>query len=551
MKNEFAFLYPSPRALRFSGGFIDIHRLSFPLEICKKYDFLLNEFSIHGGSGGLEIVFHECSDFGTEEYAIECNDKRVVLGSASRRGQFYALATLLQVLAFHGRSGRMPAFTLRDSPEVALRGFMLSLAPGGIAPWADLQRLLLKLALLKFNCFALPAGAAGRDGLRQLTGLARRIGMEIMSFDRDPRAVFWFDFPGPGVRDLAEEPFFLPAERNGARVIADSWLEFFMEKYREGHARGKRIAVWSDAFALRPEWIRKLPADVLVLNRGAVSGQSAPFQAAALPFRRHHIRQALCPVLCARDRFVADARAGLARISAALTVARAWKLEGVMVAGGEEEGDLCLPAGAAMVRFQAGCLLWSGVSPGPPAFSLWAAGRDEPDLFRVYSFLTQAEHRLPYSHCRYLFEDPLTAPFSRQGDPREVLTHFRKAALYLKKRQVSPGELSGFLQFVGQLYEFIAAKLEFSSCFASLLDERDGPQKMVRVATWLGQESETIKNRYLGLRAESGEATGEAECLNSFAVLQQRFMDLARAGSRPGARNDLLAELKQDSSSGL
>ncbi len=115
----------------------------------------------------------------------------------------------------------------------------------------------------------------------------------------------------------------------------------------------------------------------------------------------------------------------------------AGKLAGVLLAAGEGPGDGCLPQGAALALFQAGCQLWSGRLPGPAAFSRWALGRDEPDLFRVYSFLAQAEHRLPHPHNRYLFEDPLLAPFSRQGDPREVVAHYRKAALYLKKREIA------------------------------------------------------------------------------------------------------------------
>ena len=164
----------------------------------------------------------------------------------------------------------------------------------------------------------------------------------------------------------------------------------------------------------------------------------------------------------------------MARVYAALAAVEAGKLAGVLLAAGESSAAECLPAGSAMVRFQAGCQLWSGRPPGPAAFSRWALGRDEPDLFRVFSFLAQAEQRLPHAHDRYFFEDPLLAPFSRQGDPREIEAHFRKAALYLKKREIAAGELTGFVAFAARLYETIAAKVQLSSRLAALLETAAG-----------------------------------------------------------------------------
>jgi hypothetical protein len=545
MREDFAYLYPPPRVVRRHSGYLDIGSVCFPLEIFKKFDFLFKQFSVRNRTQGLEINCQERPGLGAEEYSIECVAQKVVLSSASPRGQFYALSTLLQVMAFHEGSGRMPAFTLFDSPDIPFRGFMLPLDTAGFARLASVRDFLLKLALLKFNHFSLPAGAAGGEDLAMLAGLARRSGMEIMIIDSDPRAFFRFGSPGAGNRALPEMPLFYKESGEDGSAITDGWFDFFIDQYRAARAQGKRMAVWADGFALHPEWIRKLPPNVLVLNREAAPERAGPFQAAAMPFRKHHIRQVLCPVLCPRGRFIPDARSGLARAGAAFAVAKAWKLEGVMVAGGEE-GNLCLLEGAAMLRFQAGCLLWSGRPPGPSSFSRWAVDRDEPDLFRVFSFLAQAEHRLPHSHCRYLFEDPVAAPFSRQGDPREVLAHFRKAALYLKKREVPSSELSGFLDFARELYAFIAAKVEFSGCFASLLREQNGPQNIVRLAARLEQESEKIKDRYLGLRAESGQAAGDAESLSGFASLRKRFAQLRQACSRPGAGSHLLAELNTD-----
>jgi hypothetical protein len=213
-----------------------------------------------------------------------------------------------------------------------------------------------------------------------------------------------------------------------------------------------------------------------------------------------------------------------------------------MVAGNDGTGDGCLPQGSALALFQAGCQLWSGRLPGPAAFSHWALGRDEPDLFRVYSFLAQAEHRLPQPHNRYLFEDPLLAPFSSQGDPREVVAHFRKAALYLKKKEIAAAEMTGFFAFTAKLYETIAAKVEFSSRLPALLEKADGGETVRLRATWLQQAVVELQGLYAGLLGGTLPPKG----LEGFAFLSERFAQLGRAASSPTTRETLLLALKND-----
>ena len=294
-------------------------------------------------------------------------------------------------------------------------------------------------------------------------------------------------------------------------------MKIFLNRYRLGKAGGKRMLAWSDGFRGHPEWIRKIPPDVLVLNRG--NGEYAKLsdlQGRLRPFKKHHIRQALCPAVCSRDRFIPALRRSMAGVTAAFAAARAEKLAGVMLIGCA--GGDCLPDAGALLHFEAGSLFWGGRPPVPGAFSRWALGRDEPDLFRVYSFLAQVDLRLPHTHCQYLFEDPVFAPFSRQGDPREIEAHYRKAALYLKKRKIARNELSDFLAFARQLFEFIAAKVEFSSRLRSLLEEKGGPESIRGLAAGLEQGSEKLKNLYwnCGAKTSSPKACRNASPVSPF-----------------------------------
>jgi hypothetical protein len=540
MKNEFAFLCPPARALRFSGGSLDIRSLSFPLEVLKKYDFLFSRFRVPSRGRGLEIIFQDTPGRSGEAYAIDCEAGRVVLGANSPRGRFYALCTLLQVLAFHADAGRMPVFSLRDEPEVAWRGFFF---PGEGKAGADaprLQRLLLQLALLKFNQIALSSAAPA--GVKDL---ARRIGMEVIFVDKDSQALFHRVPAGPKIGELPPGPAFFHGTGAEAETGSTAWLDFFLGQCRAARAGGTRIAAWGDLFLRRPEWIRRIPGGVLVLNReaGPGPGRGDYFKTVILPFKAHHVQQVLCPLLCERDRFLPDTRAAMARIEAAAAAVRTGKLAGIMLAAGQDDGETCLPEGAALLHFQAGCLLWSGRLPGPASFSRWALSRDEPDLFRVFSFLAQAEHRLPYSHCRYLFEDPLLAPYSRQGDPREIAAHFSKAVLYLKAREFAANEMSGFFDFTARLYKTIAAKVELSSRLRSFLEGAGGGETIRLQAAWLQQAVAELKELYAGLFGGPLPSRG----LKEFDLLSERFAHLAQAASSPAGRETLLSALKNDS----
>ncbi len=334
----------------------------------------------------------------------------------------------------------------------------------------------------------------------------------------------------------------------GEKNRAAAGFEDFLNFHRLGQAAGKKMLAWSDGFRGHPEWIRKIPSDVLVLNRGTEPCQAADLQDRIRPFKKHHVRQALCPAVCSRDRFIPALRRSMAGVTAAFNAAKAEKLAGVMLIGCA--GGDCLTEAGALLHFEAGSLFWGGRPPVPGAFSRWALGRDEPDLFRVYSFLSQVDLRLPHTHCQYLFEDPVFAPFSRQGDPREIEAYYRKAALYLTKRKIARNELSDFLGFARLLFEFIAAKVEFSSRLCSLLEEKEGAEKIRGLAAGLERGGEKLKNLYLELRGKSFQPEPVTEGVSGFGIMQERFRYLCQAVSLAAARENLLLELKNYSPPG-
>ena len=569
-KNEFSFLYPALKTIRWQNRSLDIRNLCFPLEITKKYDFLFDYFAVKNKNRGLEIVCQEKKTLRNEEYIMECDQSRIVIWANSQRGQFYALSTLLQILAFYRPGGSMPGFFIKDIPDISFRGFMLDIVHGAIPLLPELLRLLLKLALLKFNYFSIylkspdnsetvargesHQGGMGSHEIGQLATMAARMGMEMFPAISVGPAVFRPDQAGLIDRFFAEAmtPFrskmiLVELEGKGENEPPAVWFGRFLDVCRTLKGQGKKVLVWGDSLLETPDLIRKIPQDVLVLNRDHAIEKTDAFRKKAGPFKKHHIPQVLCTATWSRARFIPAMRESMANNAAAFAAAREEKLVGVMLTGWAEKGDGHFLEGIILPLFAAGNLFWSGQAPRPDAFSLWALGRNEPDLFRVYTFLAQVDHPLQHTHSRYLFEDPLFAVFSRQDDAREIVARYRKTSLYLKKRKIVHSEITDFLNFAQHLYEFIADKVEFSSQFLALLTDGREDEKIRQRLERLLAEVEKLKNLYINLWLSRCQPEGLARKIKEFDFLEERCHYLLQASALPAARKKLLTKLKNHS----
>jgi hypothetical protein len=566
-KNEFSFLFPAPKMIRWQNHSLNIHDLCFPLEIIKKYDFLFDYFAVKNKNRGLEIICQEKKTLSGEEYIIESDQSRIVLWANSQRGQFYALSTLLQILAFYKNGGCMPGFFIKDAPDISFRGFLLDVAHGTFPLLPELQRLLLKLALLKFNHFSLymgvpprPESAAQNESQKGcmalneiglIVALAWKMGMDVspaIAVDPDAcspdKAIFTNKFNAEIIAPFRSKLIHIELSEKTETESAMVWFEHFLDISRFFKAQGKMVLVWGDSFLATPDLIRKIPQNVLVLNRGYAIENTAAFKKKAGPFKKHHIPQVLCPSTWSWARFIPAMRKSIANNTAAFTAAKEEKLAGVMLTNCADKGDGSFLEGIILQLFQAGNLFWSGQLPRPDAFSLWALGRNEPDLFRVYTFLAQVDNTLQHTHRQYLCEDPLFATFSRQDNVKEIVARYRKASLYLKKRKIVRSAMSDFLNFAQHLYEFIAAKVEFSNRFLTFLGDARGDEKIHQRLERLLAGVEKLKNLYINLWLSRCQPDGLAKKIREFDSLQERFHYLLQASAHPAARKNLLAELE-------
>lgn len=558
-KNDCSFLYPAVKTFRRQEHFLEIQNLCLPLEMTKKYDFLFDAFAIRNKNRGLEVIVQEKKTLRAEAYEIECGRGRVVLWANSPRGQFYALSTLLQILTFHAPDGRIPGFFIRDAPDLSWRGFRLDAVHGAFPLPGELRRLLEKLALLRFNYFAVSLGDPCRggvekdrvmDAIAQIAPQAGKMGVEIVpaiaigrefcQFIKTARAVDWH---GALLASFRFEWLLVEFGENDRPETAAIDFARFIEAHRFFSSLKKKILLRADRFLAVPELIRKLPQDVSVLNGGETVTSGDVFRQQAAPFKKHHLAQMLGTAAGYGGRFIPAMRRAMANNAAAYEAAREEKLAGVMMAGGTGRGEGGFWEGMALTLFHAGHLLWCGQTPRPDAFARWALGRDEPDLFRIFTFLSQVDNPLQHTHREYLFEDPLRADLSRQDNPREIVSAYRKAFQYLKKRKIARNDMSDFLGFAQHLYEFVAAKVDFSYRLPARLGGDDADGRMQSEAERLVVGAEKLKDLYITLWLGRCQPEGLARQIREFTALQERLRALQQAGAHPESKKKLLLEL--------
>ncbi len=563
-KKDFSFLCPTPRTVRPQNGTLDIQSLCFPLEITKKYDFLFDHFAIRNKNRGLEITCQEKKTLAAEEYVVECEPGRVILSANSPRGRFYALSTLMQILAHFQPEGRMPGFLIRDAPTMSFRGFSLDMAYGAIPLPDEMRRLLLRLALLKFNFVSLflgdpnrlekaanselPRGCITRDEIDRVVALGAMMALDVLpSIEIGPVA------PGPDDLDAGFLAAFgsmwvqVRLDEKKDDEPAAAWFSRFMGCYHFFRARGKKLLVRGEDFLKTPDWIRKIPQDVMVLIAADEIDSSAGFKRAAGPFKRHHLPQVLGTSTWSQARLIPAMRRSTEDNAAALAAVQEEKLAGVMLHCLTEQGDGAFLEGILLPLFQSGNLFWDGQSPRPDAFSQWALGGHDPDLFRVYAFLSQVDSPLQHSHWQYLFEDPLSAACSRQDDVKEITARYRKASLYLKKRKIAGNEVSDFLHIAQSVYEFVADKVEFSGRLMSWLETAGGDESVRQALDRLLPACEKLKDLYCAMWLKRRHPFGLARRIREFDLIQERFSWIRRSMNHPAQKKKLAMQIKNHS----
>jgi hexosaminidase len=84
-----------------------------------------------------------------EGYELRIDDDGAAVVAADDAGLFYARATLAQLARIHG--GRLPTGTIRDHPDLPVRGVMIDISRDKVPSMATLRDLIDRLASWKIN----------------------------------------------------------------------------------------------------------------------------------------------------------------------------------------------------------------------------------------------------------------------------------------------------------------------------------------------------------------------------------------------------------------
>lgn len=565
--NLFGYLYPSPKEMNILSGFLSKNGLSFPLEIVKKYGVLFDYFSLDSSSPGVPVVFEEHSELPSEGYEIKADTDRVAVFFSDRRGQLYGVSTLLQIVK-ESEGIPIPCFSIRDYPDLSFRGFHLDVSRGAVPRFSILEKLCIRLVLLKFNAVSLyiedtvapPSDSQSNFKksmlfpweIEKLGRVLQRLGIGFFpSMQTLCHLRNWLQRPGNQNHSSRMSEDCIDAENSEAKEAIRKYVSsvsayfpsdllnigmdecaaldspelyssYFQETARYFLDQGKKVAVWGDMFLHYRELIRTIPRDVLVFNWDYFSESEEDFSKNVEPFKKHHIPQVLCPATWSWAKMIPSPARAYRNIEAAYKSAKRNHLEGVLLTSWGDDGNEYLLEGIELCLFFTGNLLWSGKNPEPASFTSWCGGPKGDDLFRIYTFLTKIDQPLPYTHRYYLWEDPLFAPYSGEQDPAVIVSRFRKFHAYLVKRNHFTGRIGKYLNYVSDLCAFIADKVDFSHTFSELL-EQENVAEVERSANRLIRALEMLKSAYG--RLWLGEYKPEGLFYNQmkFTQIQERF----------------------------
>ena len=118
-------IIPLPTKVQENAGFIALGRDSAVTGAFDKTKTLLKKFlSDREGGADCNVLFAIDESLQEEEYRIDCEVNKVIVGANSENGAFYALVTLQQIFTKDG----LPSVNIEDKPNYKYRGFSLDCA---------------------------------------------------------------------------------------------------------------------------------------------------------------------------------------------------------------------------------------------------------------------------------------------------------------------------------------------------------------------------------------------------------------------------------------
>lgn len=259
---------------------------------------------------------------GAEGYFLQIGTDSVTIMAATRRGLFYGVTTLVQLLRAHGY--QLPGVLICDYPSFAWRGISDDLARGQVSTIANFKKIIRYLAEQKYNIYmpyfedllrmeqfptiGVGRGALTKDEVRQLQDYARQCQVEIIPIFQtlghfenilnQPEFMGYADYPGAASLNVLSEsarqflftmldevipwfdsPFFhigadeswdvgMGATREAAAQwgIAKLHADHYRRVYQKVREHGKKVMMYGDIILRHPEILGQIPKDIMIVD---------------------------------------------------------------------------------------------------------------------------------------------------------------------------------------------------------------------------------------------------------------------------------------------
>ncbi|MCK5738284.1 beta-N-acetylhexosaminidase, partial [bacterium] len=288
-------------------------------------------------------------ELGKEGYVILVRSKEIAVTSLTARGLFYGVQTLKQLIRGNAVENRIPAVSIRDFPDMAIRGFQDDISRGPVPTMSFLKTEIRRMAEVKINYlayytehvfqstkypeFAPPGGSLSAEDIKELSNYARKYQIELLgnfqSFGhlshilkhprfahlRETRSVISpvfeesYEFLENILTEVAQaydSPLFNincdethglgkgPAKAMVEEIGIDSVYARHINRIQGIlEAQGKRVMMWGDIALKYPEIIPQIAKNTIMgsWNYGALYD----FEWAIIPFREAGFDVIVCP----------------------------------------------------------------------------------------------------------------------------------------------------------------------------------------------------------------------------------------------------------------
>ncbi len=430
---------------------------TFPEKIVNQFPEIFRFFKVRSQPQAIPVVFKKKSELPADGFKISLNSKKATILFSNRRGMLYGLTTFLAKIS---AQDVLSAFKLSDYPSLSFRGFSLDISRGAIPTLQTFRQLIFLLFLLRYNHLALYIEDTLENSilkkyfpeneilklaeLAEIKKLCRRYAItlypELQFLGHLEKILAHFqlrryaDSDDPASIDAANAHACRLIDAIGKKNIQafsstivnigfDEVEKISPEKKTKRLKEvlhllhGCRPALWADQFLKNPDLLLILPPQTLLFNWNYFALKPGDFEKSAAQLASFD--QVLCPAVRCWLKFFPDYEKSFLNIAAAVLTAKKKRLAGTLLTLWGDGGNETIISLAQPAIIYNALLSWH------------AAGFKKKIRLIQKEFpaakISQLDRALPFTHRYYLYEDPLSAPYSYFSGFQKVILNYSRA----------------------------------------------------------------------------------------------------------------------------